>query len=197
MHSFVLQVLGIVGLSVMDCHHTPSEFQYLVWNTSNSAELVWKVQPPWSDDAIVAHFSRSEVLCNAEFFCYTWLHTQICGFCTVRKGPWHSLQNGNDIWNEMEDHGLRVSTRLHLSCGVNLSYQIYGWSTCCARTATRVCDDILRSRRTSFPFECPASGVFNIGDVAQGSNLEMSALFAGQKGSNVRTMFAPNFYHLR
>ena len=30
MHSFVLQVLGIVGLSVMDCHHTPSEFQYLV-----------------------------------------------------------------------------------------------------------------------------------------------------------------------
>ena len=100
----------------------------------------------------------------------------------------------NDIWNEKEEHGLEVSNRLHLSCGVNLSYQIYGWSACCAKTATRVCDDILRSRRTSFPFECPASGVFNIGYVAQSINLEMSALFAGQKGSNVRTMFAPIFF---
>ena len=36
----------------------------------------------------------------------------------------------------------------------------------CMRTATRVCDDILRSQRTIFQFECPASCVFNIGDVA-------------------------------
>ena len=93
--------------------------------------------------------------------------------------------------DEKQDHGLRVSNWLHLSCGVNLSYQICGWQVC-------LCENCHMSARwhieiTENEFSIWASclscfqywgcGIWSI-------ILEICAPFAQQKASNVGILFA-------
>ena len=80
------------------------------------------------------HFSRSEIVMEHRYSCYSWLHTQIRSSSALRKEPWCSLQNGNDIANENKDHRMWVSNWLHLSCGINFSCQVYGRRGWCVRT---------------------------------------------------------------
>ena len=134
-------------------------------------------------------FPMWEVVVECRCSSYSRMRTQIFGSYAQREGPWYSLQNGNDIWKTKWRSWSASFQLILLLRGANLSYQIYGRRACCARTAARVRDDILRSQRTNFHFEHPASLSFQY----WGCDMifEICALFPPQKGSNVRTMFAP------
>ena len=165
-HSFALKVPGIFAVSLMDPHHTASQFWHLVWNRFNMYRIGFERPAPmmwWCDCGSSPH---GILLWNADV-----LPTHRC----VHKSldPMHR-EKGHDTAYKMamtlekqnEDHRVRVSNWLLLSCGVNLSYQICGRWACCSRTDAWVRDDILRSMTTNFHFERPASCLFNIGDVA-------------------------------
>ena len=188
-HSFALKVPGIVALSLMDPHHTASQFRHLVWKRFNMCRIGFERPAPmmwWCDCGSSPH---RRLLWNADI-----LPTHRCvhkSLVPMRREKGHdtAYKMAMTLEKQNEDHRVRVSNWLLLSCGVNLSYQICGRWACCSRTDAWVRDDIFRSQRTNFHFERPAS--LSLQYWGCGMIFEICALSAPQKGSNVRTMFGP------
>ena len=126
------------------------------------------------------------LLWNAGFLATPgWIHKS-AALIHWEKGHDTAYKMAVTLGIKQQDHWLQVSNRLHLSCCVNLSYQIYGRRAClCGDSHMNVRDDILRlTKDRGFQFKHLASGVFNIGDVAWSIILEICALSERQKGSN-------------
>ena len=186
-HSFVLKVPGIVAISLMDPHHTASQFWHLVCNRLNMYIIGFERPAPmmWWCDCGSSPCRR--LLWNADVVpTHGCVHKSLVPM-RREKGHDTAYKMAMTLEKQNEDHGVRVSNWLLLSCGVNLSYQIFGWRACCSRTAAWVRDDIFRSQRTNFHFERPVYLSFQYWGC--GMIFEICTLFAPQEGSNVRTMF--------
>ena len=138
------------------------------------------------------HFSRSKIFVECRFFFYSQLHTQICGSRALRKGPWYSLINGNDIENEKKELPPASFQLIAFVMWFQLVVSnLWVMSVLCEDCDMSLwCHVEITEDKFSIWVSCVLSFKY-FGDAARSIILEICVYFATHKGSNIRIIFAP------